>query len=408
MSLFDPSKIPLDSFDDVLADFKAGKPVVLVDDEDRENEGDVVFATEAVTPELVAFLMREARGLICVSVTRDIARRLHLPYQVLQNNSPFQTPFAITLEHREVVPFGVSASGRTKTMKSLINEHSSQDQFVTPGHVFPLIAHDAGVLGRRGHTEGVVDMARLAGLKPSGVLCEILNPDGTVARGEQLVAFAQRHGLRLASIEQIRAFRAANEISVRLLSTERVETDYGSLLAMTFMDDAGGREHIAMVKGDVASMPASYAPLVRVHSECLTGDVFGSRRCDCGPQLAGAMQMIGREGAGVLLYLRQEGRGIGLENKLKAYLLQDQGLDTVEANLSLGFAADERDFAVGAHMLLAMGVTQIRLITNNPRKSQRLEKCGVTVKERVSIFAPRDPYSEGYLKTKKEKLGHLL
>ncbi len=397
-----------DDFNDVLRDIRAGKAVVVVDSDDRENEGDLILATEKVTPEIVSFLMREARGLICVSIPAEIADRLRLPLQVLNNNSPFQTPFAITIDHREVGGRGVTAEGRARTMRSLIEPNTQAHDFVSPGHVFPLIANSAGVIGRPGHTEGAFDLARLAGLSPSGILCEVLNPDGTMARGSQLQAFASKHGLRTTSIQAIREYRALHEIAVRQLSDRDVETDYGTFHAVVFVDDAGKKEHIAMVRGDIGKMPVSYAPLVRLHSECLTGDVFGSRRCDCGRQLDGAMKLITEEGAGLVLYLRQEGRGIGLENKVRAYALQDQGLDTVEANVHLGFDPDERDFAVGAHMLLAMGIRSIRLITNNPAKAAALSRFGISVVERIPMVVEPDPYSESYLRTKREKLGHLL
>ncbi len=398
----------LDDFHDVLRDIRTGKAVVVVDSDDRENEGDLILATEKVTPEIVSFLMREARGLICVSIPAEIADRLRLPLQVLNNNSPFQTPFAITIDHREVGGRGVTAEGRARTMRSLIEPNTQAHDFVSPGHVFPLIANSAGVIGRPGHTEGAFDLARLAGLSPSGILCEVLNPDGTMARGAQLQAFASKHGLRTTSIQAIREYRALHEIAVRQLSDRDVETDYGTFHAVVFVDDAGKKEHIAMVRGDIGKMPVSYAPLVRLHSECLTGDVFGSRRCDCGRQLDGAMKLITEEGAGLVLYLRQEGRGIGLENKVRAYALQDQGLDTVEANVHLGFDPDERDFAVGAHMLLAMGIRSIRLITNNPAKAAALSRFGISVVERIPMVVEPDPYSESYLRTKREKLGHLL
>jgi 3,4-dihydroxy 2-butanone 4-phosphate synthase/GTP cyclohydrolase II len=398
----------LDSFSDILADIRAGKAVIVVDSADRENEGDLILATEKVTPEMVTFLTREARGLICVSIPAEVADRLRLPLQVLNNNSPFQTPFAINVDHKDVAARGVTAEGRARTMRALIEPEAQPHHFVSPGHVFPLIANSAGVMGRPGHTEGAFDLARLAGLSPSGILCEVLNPDGTMARGGQLQAFASKHGLRITSIQAIREYRAFHEIAVRQLSEGDVETDYGSFHAVVFADDAGKKEHVAMIRGELAKMPASYAPLVRLHSECLTGDVFGSRRCDCGRQLDGAMKLITEEGAGLVLYLRQEGRGIGLENKVRAYALQDQGLDTVEANVHLGFGPDERDFAVGAHMLLAMGIRAIRLITNNPAKAAALSRFGIAVVERIPMVVEADPYSESYLRTKREKLGHLL
>jgi len=405
---FGGDPLVLDTFTDVLTDIRNGKAVLVVDSADRENEGDLILATEKVTPEMVSFLMREARGLICVSIPAEIADRLRLPLQVLNNNSPFQTPFAINVDHKDVGAQGVTAAGRARTMQALIEPEAQAHHFVSPGHVFPLIAHSAGVMGRPGHTEGAFDLARLAGLSPSGILCEVLNPDGTMARGTQLQEFARKHGVRITSIQAIREYRAFHEIAVRQLSESDVATDYGTFHAVVFVDDAGQKEHVAMVRGELSKMPASYAPLVRLHSECLTGDVFGSRRCDCGRQLDGAMKLITEEGAGLILYLRQEGRGIGLENKVRAYALQDQGLDTVEANVHLGFGPDERDFAVGAHMLLAMGIRAIRLITNNPAKAAALSRFGISVVERIPMVVEADPYSESYLRTKREKLGHLL
>jgi 3,4-dihydroxy 2-butanone 4-phosphate synthase/GTP cyclohydrolase II len=402
------ASLQLDPFHDVLADFRAGKAVIVVDDADRENEGDICIAAEAVTSAVIAFLMREARGLICVSIAKQLAATLNLPLQVYNNNSPFQTPFAISIDHKDVMPFGVTASSRAYTIKKLLDPTAHSGDFVSPGHVFPLLANEAGVMGRQGHTEGVFDLARLAGLAPAGILCEILNPDGTMARGEQLVQFGRVHGLRMTSIEEIRKYRALHEIAVRQLSSRVVDTDFGPFTATVYIDDAGGKEHLAMVRGDLGAMPTSYAPLVRMHSECLTGDVFGSRRCDCGQQLAGAMDLVVTEGVGVILYLRQEGRGIGLENKVRAYKLQDEGFDTVEANVKLGFRPDERDFAVGAHMLLSMGIRSIRLITNNPNKGDSLSRFGITVVERVPMLVEEDPVRAGYLRTKRDKLGHLL
>jgi 3,4-dihydroxy 2-butanone 4-phosphate synthase/GTP cyclohydrolase II len=402
------SGIELDPFEAVLSDFRAGRPVVVVDDAERENEGDVIIATEVIAPETIAFLMREARGLICVSISREVAERVQLPFQVINNNSPFHTPFTVSVDACEVGACGVTADARVTTMKKLIDPLSRPHDFVTSGHVFPLVAHSAGVMGRAGHTEGAYDLARLAGFAPSGVLCEILNPDGTMCRGEALKQFALRHRLTVTSIGAIQAYRALNEVAVRLLGVQQIETAHGQFYAHIFADDAEGKEHVALVRGDLQRMPTSYAPVVRIHSECLTGDVFGSRRCDCGLQLDSALQLIAEEGAGVVLYLRQEGRGIGLENKIKAYQLQERGLDTVEANLQLGFEADERSFAVAAHMLTALGVRSIRLITNNPRKATEVAAWGIAVVERVPTIVSDDPCSARYLQTKRDKLGHLL
>lgn len=396
------------SFEDLLARFRRGEPLLVLDDEQRENEGDVIIAAEAVTPQMISFLMTEARGLICVSITDQRAQQLGFPFQVDTNNSPFQTPFAVSVDAEEVASVGVTASARAKTIRLIVNPSATATDFRTPGHIFPLIANDAGVLGRAGHTEGALDLARLAGLAPASVLCEVLNADGTMARGDDLLNFAAKHGMAVTSIAEIRAYRLRNEIAVRRLSTGSVSTDCGDFTAHLFVDDAGHKEHLALVRGDLSQVPTSYAPLVRIHSECLTGDVFGSRRCDCGGQLENALRSVVDEGSGVILYLRQEGRGIGLENKLKAYALQDQGRDTVEANLELGFRADERDFAVGAHILRALGLHRIRLVTNNPRKTAAMERCGITVVERIPSLAAPDPCSHGYLTTKREKLGHHL
>ncbi len=395
-------------FEELLARFKQGEPLLVLDDEKRENEGDVIIAAEAVTPEVISFLMSEARGLICVSIPDQLAQKLGFPFQVDTNNSPFQTPFAVSVDAEAVASFGVTASARAKTISLMVNPSSMPKDFVTPGHVFPLIANDAGVLGRAGHTEGALDLARLAGMAHASVLCEVLNPDGTMARGDDLLNFAAKHRMAVTSIAAIRDYRLQNEIAVRRLSTGSVSTDFGDFTAHLFVDDAGHKEHLALVRGDLSQVPTSYAPLVRIHSECLTGDVFGSRRCDCGGQLQNALRSVVDEGSGVILYLRQEGRGIGLENKLRAYALQDQGRDTVEANIELGFRADERDFAVGAHMLRALGLHRIRLVTNNPRKTTAMERCGISVVERIPSLAAPDPCSVGYLTTKRDKLGHQL
>lgn len=396
------------SFEEVLYRFKRGEPVLLLDAVNRENEGDVVFAADAVTPELISFLMLEARGLICVSISEQIANALQLPFQVDANNSPFQTPFAVSIDAKCVVPRGVTAEGRAITVKSLVGSALSSTDFVTPGHIFPLIANDAGVLRREGHTEGVYDLTRLAKLAPVGVLCEVLNSDGSTARGVELERFAVKHGMAVTTIEAIKRYRIQNEVAVRHISSSPVRTEYGRFIAHLFVDDAGHKEHVALVRGDFDVQPGKRVPLVRIHSECLTGDVFGSRRCDCGEQLEEAMRQISEEDFGALLYLRQEGRGIGLENKLKAYALQDQGRDTVEANLELGFRADERDFAVGAHILRALHFESIRLMTNNPQKALAMEQYGIRVAERIPVVASPNPCNSEYLTTKKKKMGHHL
>lgn len=398
--------IQLSPMEDVIAAFKQGEMVVMVDDPDRENEGDLVIATECVTPQAISDMMHQARGLICVSIDSERAERLNIPLQVLNNNSLFQTPFTISIDHEAVAPSGVEAAARAHTMKRLIAADATAEEFSSPGHVFPLIAHSSGTLGRQGQTEGSYDLARLAGLEASGIICEILNEDGTMMRGQDLNRFAEKYGYPVTSVEAIVQYRVTNEILVRCVSESVQETHYGEFTVFVFHDEQARKEHLLLAYGDIRN--ADKPLLTRVHSECLTGDVFGSRRCDCGPQLDQAMQSIVEEGAGLLLYLRQEGRGIGLLNKLKAYALQDQGMDTVEANLHLGFPADSRDFAVAARMLGILSVDNVRLMTNNPEKVKALETFGISVDSRVSVRVAPDEHSEAYLKTKKDKLGHLL
>lgn len=395
----------LDPFDEVLDDFRQGRFIILVDDEDRENEGDLVMATDCITPEAVAFMLREARGLICISISQELAHQLNLPLQVLNNNSPFQTAFAVSVDYAPVGADGVTAHGRAATMRALVAEGARSEDFSSPGAVFPLIANSAGVLGRLGQTEGSFDLARIAGFKASGVICEILNSDGSMARGAALRAFADKHGLKITSIAELIKYRRTREIFVREAATASLKTDYGRFETVVFQDDVLGREHLALVYGDIAAVGT---PLARVHSECLTGDVFGSRRCDCGQQLEAAMNQIVAAGAGVILYLRQEGRGIGLANKIKAYALQDKGRDTVEANAELGFLPDLRDFTVAVQIFSKLKVTAVRLLTNNPEKVATLERLGVKVSERVPLVVPPDEFSAGYMATKRDKLGHWL
>ena len=397
--------VELSPFSDIISDIQAGKMVILVDDADRENEGDITIATDCLTAESVTFMNRYARGLICVSIGQEVARKLSVPLQVTNNQSPFHTPFGVSLDHRDVAESGVTAAARAFTMRRLVNPEAGSAEFVTPGHVFPLIANPSGVLGRQGQTEGSYDLARIAGFSPSGVICEILNDDGTVAKGAELVAFARTHGLRIGSVEQIIRYRINHEVFVRETARSVLQTEVGPFETIVFEDDVSGKEHLALMCGDVRG---ERAPLVRIHSECLTGDVLGSRRCDCGPQLHQALQRMRVDGAGVLLYLRQEGRGIGLSNKLKAYALQDEGHDTVEANLQLGFPADLRDFAVAAKILQSLEVPRVRLLTNNPEKLETVSRLGVEVTERVPLAIPADAYNAYYLSTKREKLGHLL
>lgn len=392
----------------VLPDLRSGKPVILVDDSDRENEGDLIIPTAAVSAEILAFMMNHCRGLICVSLAQEVAQRLSLPLQTLSNNSSFQTAFAVSIDHRDVLGRGVTAEGRYRTMRELLNAQSVASDFVSPGAVFPLIAHPSGVIGRRGQTEGSLDLARIAGFIPSGVICEILNHDGTMARGVKLQEFASKHGFKIISVAELVRYRVENEVLVRQVAESELCTQYGPCRTLVFNDDVDGKEHLALIFGDIDKSGAKSAPLVRLHSECLTGDVFGSRRCDCSEQLDSALRVIASEGRGVILYLRQEGRGIGLGNKVRAYELQDFGHDTVEANERLGFAADERNFHVAAKILQAIGIKFVRLITNNPLKLETLEQMGIEVVERVPVIVPATEYSAPYLRTKREKMGHLL
>ncbi len=395
----------LDPFKDVLEAARSGRMIIMVDDADRENEGDLVIPTAHVSKDVLSFMMREARGLICASISTELADRLQLPPQASSNTSSFQTPFTISVDAREVVDRGVTAEARAITFKKLIAPDASPDDFVSPGHVFPLVASPLGVFGRRGQTEGSYDLARLCGLPASGVICEILNPDGSMARGETLIAFARKHNLLITSVAEIVRHRTEQEVLVREVARTEIQTKVGPFSSYVLADDATGSEHLALVYGNIKS---AAAPRVRIHSECLTGDVFGSRRCDCGAQLELAMAQIAADKAGVVLYLRQEGRGIGLGNKLRAYALQDQGHDTVEANLALGFEPDLRDFAVAAKMLRHLGVSEVRLLTNNPEKVRAIEAWGLVVKERLPLLVPSDEYSKAYLETKRQKLGHLL
>ncbi|MBN8548630.1 MAG: GTP cyclohydrolase II [Deltaproteobacteria bacterium] len=402
------SDIHIHPFAEVLADFRAGKPVIIVDDANRENEGDITIATEAITPELMSFMLQHARGLICVSISVEIAERLNLPLQVLNNNSPFNTPFTVSVDHRSVAQSGVTAASRALTMKKLLDPASRAEDFVSPGHVFPLIANPAGVIGRQGQTEGSYDLARIAGFQPSGVICEILQPDGTMSRGSQLNEFAERFALKTTSVEEIIKYRVREEVLIRAVAEELSVTDFGPCTTYVFQDDVDRKEHLVLAFGKEKLLENPDGALVRIHSECLTGDVFGSRRCDCGEQLHRSLRLIVERGCGLVLYLRQEGRGIGLGNKLRAYALQDQGHDTVEANLQLGFPADLRDFVVAAKILDHFKISKVRLLTNNPEKLSSLEQFGITIEERIPLIASPDQYSKSYIDTKREKLGHLL
>ena len=398
--------MPIERVQRAIEDFRAGKMVILVDDEDRENEGDLAIAAEKVTPEAINFMAKHGRGLICLAMTEDRCDELRLPPMVQDNTSPFETAFTVSIEARRGVTTGISAHDRATTILTAIADETGPDDLVRPGHVFPLRARRGGVLVRTGQTEGSVDLARLAGLKPAAVICEIMNEDGSMARRPDLERFAREHGLRILTIADIIEYRLRKERLVRRAAETRLPTRYGGeFRAIVYENDVDAYLHVALVKGDVAG---DEPVLVRVHSECLTGDVFGSLRCDCGEQLHEAMRMIGEEGRGAVLYLHQEGRGIGLVNKLRAYALQDEGRDTVEANEELGFQADLRDYGIGAQILVDLGIRKLRLMTNNPKKIVGIEGYGLEVVERVPIVVPACPENERYLNTKRDKLGHLF
>ncbi len=394
------------TIDEAIEDLTKGKIVILVDDEDRENEGDLCMAAEKVTPEAVNFMARYGRGLICLSLTREKIDELKLPMMTDENTSAFGTAFTVSIEARKGVTTGISASDRATTILTAIDPKTKSEDLAKPGHVFPLKAKPGGVLQRAGQTEGSVDLARLSGLYPAGVICEIMNDDGTMARVPELFEFSKKHNIKIVTIKDLIRYRMRTELFVHRISTTKLSTEYGGdFSAIAFSNDVDNNIHIALVKGEIKHEDNV---LVRVHSECLTGDVFGSRRCDCGDQLHRAMQIINQKGQGVVLYMRQEGRGIGLVNKLKAYELQDKGLDTVEANIKLGFKPDLRDYGIGAQILVDLGVRKMRLMTNNPKKIVGLEGYGLKVVERVSIEISPHERNLVYLKTKKKKLGHIL
>jgi 3,4-dihydroxy 2-butanone 4-phosphate synthase/GTP cyclohydrolase II len=380
--------------------------VILVDDEDRENEGDLTMAAEKVTAEAINFMAKYGRGLICLSLTDQRLNELRLPMMVSENTSRFQTAFTISIDAREGVTTGISAADRATTILTAVDRNTQPEDLVSPGHVFPLRAREGGVLVRTGQTEGSVDLARLAGLKPAGVICEIMKDDGTMARMPDLLIFAQEHGLKIVTIADLIKYRLNKESLVRRIVTATIPTKYGGVFtAIAYENDVDPYHHIALVKGEIKPEDTV---LVRVHSQCLTGDVFGSKRCDCEEQLHTAMAMVEKEGKGVIVYMRQEGRGIGLVNKLRAYCLQDMGKDTVEANEALGFKADMRDYGIGAQILADLGLHKIRLMTNNPRKIIGLEGYGIEVVERVPIEARPHQENIEYLKAKAKKMGHLL
>ncbi|MFM9327006.1 bifunctional 3,4-dihydroxy-2-butanone-4-phosphate synthase/GTP cyclohydrolase II [Paenibacillus mesotrionivorans] len=397
-------KKTLDSIEEAIYDLMMGKPVLVVDDEDRENEGDLIVLADKATPEVINFMIREARGLVCVPITEERARELQLDLMVHHNTDYHGTAFTISVDHTDTTT-GISAFERSRTVKGLIDPSSRPQNFRRPGHIFPLIAKKGGVLRRAGHTEAAIDLARMCGSYPAAVICEVVKEDGTMARLPDLQIFAQKHQLKLISIQDLIHYRNEKENLIKREVEVRLPTDYGEFTAVAYTNEVDDKEHVALVKGTINP---DEPVLVRVHSECLTGDVFHSHRCDCGPQLASALKQIDENGSGVLLYMRQEGRGIGLINKLRAYKLQEQGMDTVEANLQLGFGADLRDYGIGAQILKDLGVEKIRLLTNNPRKIKGLEGYGLQVVERVALQMLENIDNTRYLHTKREKLGHLL
>ena len=396
---------PFSTIEAALEDVRAGRMIVVCDDEDRENEGDLVMAAQFVTPEAINFMAKEARGIICLALTPERCDELGLDLQTAKNESSLGTAFTVQIDAREGVSTGVSAHDRSRTMQVAIDPRSGADDIAGGGHVFPLKAKDGGVLERTGHTEAAVDLARIAGLNPSGVICEVMNDDGTMARVDDLARYSALHGLRMVTIADLVAYRRRHDKLVERVVEAQLPTDFGEFGVIGFRSLVDGKHHVAMVKGEVAGQEDV---LVRMHSECLTGDVFHSQRCDCGQQLETSLGRIEEEGCGVLVYLSQEGRGIGLLNKLRAYKLQEEGLDTVDANLELGLPADLRDYGIGAQILVDLGLSSIRLLTNNPKKIVGLEGYGLRVSDQIPIEHQATPHNLGYLRAKRDRMGHML